>query len=147
MISPQLSWSAVLRDNGQAGAERRLLEARVRKLEQELDLMEEETRTEIESLRLRVTVAARKLALARRRADLAARNRTLIAARFEHSLESPAALFQAEQEEIAARAQVTRAVSEASAGYFTVLAVCGLNDRPAVERTRLLFASTAGKAE
>jgi hypothetical protein len=147
MLSPEIAWSAVLRDNGQAACERRLLEAKLRKVEQELELMEEELRAEVASQRQRVTAAAKKLVLARRRAELAARTRTLVAARFQLALESEAALYAAEQEEQAARSQVARAAAEASAGYFAVLAACGIQSLPFSERSRLLYAVAERRAQ
>jgi hypothetical protein len=107
-------------------AEKRLLLARINKLERELDEFDQATRLQIAETRIRFQSQRDELMAARQRLALAAELRLVVAARKGAGLEQASALASARTQERNAGLDLLRVEYETKSALASLLQLCGL---------------------
>ena len=129
ILQPEISARIPIRDNGAFGAEKRLLHAKLARLEREVSDAEQEIRAAIAEVQIRFESARDELSVARSRLALAAENRKVVAARHRAGLEGPASLSAAEEGERRAGVELVRLEYAGKSNLAALLSICGLAGR------------------
>ena len=137
-VRAEATWSVPLRNTGEQPATKSALEARVRKLESQLEALREDIRNELAAVHILASASLEKLPVARRRMELLSKSRTLVATRFQSGLGNSSAVFEAEQQSVRAEGGLVQAACDLKASTFLMLALAGIDDKPRPEQERLL---------
>ena len=140
IINPEVSLRIPLRNNGERGAERALLNAKFRAVETELKGLEEDLRNELESMRILADSRVERLTIAKKKRELSSQGRNLVAIRFQHGLGNATILTEAERENAVAQAELLRAKCELKASVFSVLVLCGVHEKTVQLQAQVLDA-------
>ncbi len=126
ILQPEISARIPIKDNGAFAAEKRLLHAKLARLEREASDAEQEIRAEIAEVQIRFESVRDELSVARSRLALAAENRKVAAARHRAGLEGPASLSAAEEGERRAGVELVRLEYAGKSNLAALLSICGL---------------------
>jgi outer membrane protein TolC len=142
ILHPEVSWKISLRDTGERAAENEILRVRLKKLAADREAIKEDIRRELTSLRIRAQAGLSKVSIARKKLAVSRKTRSGVAIRLQAGLAGPADLVAAEEGELHAQNLLTRAQFEARSNSFSILALCGIERRPAEQQQLLRAAQT-----
>lgn len=137
-VRAEATWAVPLRNTGEQPAAKSVLEARVHALEAQLEALRDEIRNQLAAVHVLASASLEKLPVARRKMELANKSRVLLTTRFQTGLSTSTAVFDAEQQTVQAENGFTQATCDLKASTFLMLALAGIEDKPAAEQQRLL---------
>jgi outer membrane protein TolC len=139
-LAPEISTRVPLRQTGELTAEKRLLLAKLNKLERELEQLEDDIRAQVTETQIRYESTRDDIAIARKRLDLDAEREQVTAARLRAGLETAASLAAAKDARDRGARELARLEYSGQSTLATLFSLCGIRNQPAEKQEMLIAA-------